>query len=518
MADISKIKLGNTNYNIKDAVLRNKLLITTPEIYGAVGDGTTNDTTAFTNALNSGKAVYVSKTYKLNNIEVSKNNLYVFGHGTLDFSASKGGLKITGNNNTFDGVEFIGNEYSSGSLVATKTFLHFVGDNNVATNCKFSGGNCSGIQITGNSNEVTYCYFNRCNSHPADGADWGSIWFTNDSEASTPMYSNNIIVGNTIEEFDYSGICMIGKYKNTTISKNKIKSTNTQYTMGIYMFAGCLEGCIIDGNNIETIYNEGIVLTESVANYISNGVVICNNILKDCSQRSIAYAGTASVNGGNALIENNVINGVCAYPIQLAHMKKGTISNNFIKTSSTTGACVYAIEDVENLNACGNTIEGNSIGIMTGADSIINNNILKNNTTGVVIFAPDTIAVEVSNNNFIGCTIAISGNGTTAPAYSLANGNTFKNCTTLTRNAVSVFGFEKNVAVPSGFTGTLSNGSATIRVYAGRANDGWIAIPIGGTGSGALSCTYNQSNTTVTVNSTSNSDTRTVMIIKAVNG
>ena len=51
----------------------------TPEMFGAVGDGITDDTTAFQDALNSGTPVVAPATYYVTNINVHNNELLILG-------------------------------------------------------------------------------------------------------------------------------------------------------------------------------------------------------------------------------------------------------------------------------------------------------------------------------------------------------------------------------------------------------------------------------------------------------
>lgn len=60
----------------------------TPEQFGAYGDGTHDDTTAFQKALNSGVKVIANKTYSTTSIAISNNELEIRGHihGTLNIN------------------------------------------------------------------------------------------------------------------------------------------------------------------------------------------------------------------------------------------------------------------------------------------------------------------------------------------------------------------------------------------------------------------------------------------------
>ena len=79
---------GNYNaqvdaYREEVKTLVNQIGFVTPEMFGAKGDGVTNDTQAITEAINTGKPCYFKNTtYLVDNIEVTTDTLYMIGDNT----------------------------------------------------------------------------------------------------------------------------------------------------------------------------------------------------------------------------------------------------------------------------------------------------------------------------------------------------------------------------------------------------------------------------------------------------
>ena len=94
--------IGNKSLADIGAASVDELGFVTPEMYGAKGDGVTDDSSAFTAALSSGKNIMLSdKTYKLDSPLIISGAAYIIGSGmrdtTLLFDISPGDYAITVN-------------------------------------------------------------------------------------------------------------------------------------------------------------------------------------------------------------------------------------------------------------------------------------------------------------------------------------------------------------------------------------------------------------------------------------
>jgi len=158
IAGITKLYTNISGSNTDGAVSQNTIRLSipyvTPEQYGAVGDGVTNDVVAIQAAIDSGFPVYFSKkNYRVNSQLNVPQDAILFGSGYASIISTTSNINIinvTGTNVTIDTLTFVGNN-SGGAQVGIRqagvlftTLLYGLRVNN----CNFINLNFAGIHST----------------------------------------------------------------------------------------------------------------------------------------------------------------------------------------------------------------------------------------------------------------------------------------------------------------------------------------------------------------------------------
>jgi parallel beta-helix repeat protein len=180
----------------------------TPEMYGAVGDGVTNDQAALQSAINSGSMVILGeKNYRITSELSVTSNVTIIGSGKLSIISATTNIvliRITGDYNTFKNFTFKGTS-STGGAGATHFGLWV--DGNV------------GLTLTRINNIVEGCYFINLYWGVAVRNMVGSSSATKHEGAfklSNCVFTGNLVGFYALSRGEYNTLSNCDFYGNTT--------------------------------------------------------------------------------------------------------------------------------------------------------------------------------------------------------------------------------------------------------------------------------------------------------------
>lgn len=257
-------------------------------MFGAKGDGVTDDTTAIQSAVDSGKDVFLSQgTYLIGGTVVIQNDVVLFGCG---FNSV---LKITGK-------------------ITTDNAKHNINLHDFTVFASKSNGNAVEIIATNNALadntlNITGVYFEFDNTVTNSTATMLYLYGVRES-----MISNCVFFGS-----DYH-------YPSGSIGL-KAEADSTHLTMNINI-SGCAFSYLGDA-----IYLNG---SEGNRIYLAGFRIIYNTII------GCGY-GVRTYYFDTPMISNNMID-YCEYPIYCESSTNITIDNNYIQTAHS-GGCLYII-------------------------------------------------------------------------------------------------------------------------------------------------------------------------------
>jgi hypothetical protein len=370
--------------NVITAKTNLRLTVVNVKDYGAIGDGTTNDTTAINLAIaaltNYSALYFPNGNYKITSALTtiaSKSNVKIYGDGARIFSTVTGAA-----GNTF--------EVSSSSSHIHFSGLSFVGS---AT----TRGNGIHIRLYSSYSSVTNCYFSGCSDF--------AILVSNDASAyniGTRIEDNTIVapLGDGIHA---------GNASDFLISGNTLINTGDD-SIGVIADTAAyppLRGTVV-GNHIYNSSSAGIRICEV------NDLQVIGNHVHTTVAAGIEvnrYLSTTAYNNRITVKSNKL------YNTQTSAGPRGSIWMNFCNDSSVTDNDIHApangagiaFLDFNKLSIIGNTIAGAPSRAIASDDTtttdvaanwyslVIQDNIIQSVTANEAIYVIPAVAKTVNN-------------------------------------------------------------------------------------------------------------------------
>ncbi len=375
--------------------------------HGAVGDDTTDDTSAIQAALTAGtgKAVYLpAKTYKITAAVTIPANTRLVGAGTLhQVTAGTSGVIIGGSGVTLDGISLKGRHasaaFSSGEYAILLTAPNLAGayknivvkdvtvslfghygilmqyvDGFEISGCVVRDIGYTGIGAMSGANGLIQG--NRVdNITPGSSGDMYGISLTYGSteSASDPATRDTVVDGNIVSNVNWEGIETHSGLR-ITFSNNQILHCKTGIAFAMGDVSSITDG-VVSGNVVDYVTDDYTGADNyafqvyGLAAVPATGVTITGNTF-----RRHTYGSLFRTSG--AIVANNVFDRSYQMCLWLAlESKKSVISGNtFIDNWDNSGGWTYAIRSASDAADASATIVGNSIarGALSATGKLIN--------------------------------------------------------------------------------------------------------------------------------------------------
>lgn len=429
--------------------------------FGAVGDGTTDDTTAVQAALtNGGGSLFVPRGVYIVNT-VTGSNIYLHGPGTIrKKSATKGIMLNLSGSNRIEGVTLdynwasadssppnFGNitvEQNQGSLdlVGVKFIRSYDAavynsgaSLSVDSDCSFTGGAPHNGLTSGNERPTYYVFCIADASTVNQVINIEGAYFEGSSLVSTNLHLNPtgiFITSSGVDGFRFKAI----NISNPRLIGCTTNAGNGNITGAIDLYNGA-DNIVISGATIRYFTYAGLKIQNSsyfsiVGNTITDGAVPAgahtphaNGIV------TIEKARGSTVEQKFGVISGNIISG-CAYSGITNNCDFVSISDNVINGVSLAGGIATGINNAASFVDIIGNLGTDVLGVMILTDG--NNVKVVANSMSSGAGAADTAMrfsgsdILIEGNSFVSGTIATStGIRTNGPASNIRIGSNFVN-------------------------------------------------------------------------------------------
>ncbi|MEW6223202.1 MAG: right-handed parallel beta-helix repeat-containing protein [Chloroflexota bacterium] len=352
-------------------------------LYGAVGDGVTDDTAAIQAAITAagsgGRVILPRGTYKVSDmltITAARVQLEGFGATLTQVTNTTTILEVTGDNVTVAGIRFV-QTGTSGTPVGTSE-LYGAG---------VAFRSCSGGAVLG-------CVFESCGTAAGAGA---AVWFT--GTTGCRAVGNRVTGGGMAINTD----AFFGASGGNLVADNEVEGSYRGYVLDLQgANVATNKGDIVRGNTFRSVTNRGIEIDSARNGFSVEGNRIVSpgeygiSLAHQCSYGAIrGNLVTGGASHGMALnhlgefigpleVSGNTVTGCAFIGIAYYGVFGGVFANNLIKGNGTTGILSPAASYSRNVVIADNVIAENGhdgIDITDGSDCVIKGNAIYGNGT-----------------------------------------------------------------------------------------------------------------------------------------
>lgn len=332
--------------------------------FGAVGDGTADDTTAIQNAINAAYSLYIPKgTYKITaQLVVGGDCSVIFGDGQYTTTISKtfNGDAILANTNGLDcydfGIAGNGATYTGGGIKVTgyNTRLSMLRINDTADSCVIFPA-----AVTTNAGSGTYSVVGDCFLNPTNAATTYAIRGIGDDASTRPTTRtfSRINGGSSLVDFSGMNFCSLLNSIGSTV---KFSANSQKIVMQGNRITSSLASITIYGldhvieNNLWGFTSPYELTIDSTAGNVFFGPTnnITNNLTTNLSPIIGASIG-ASLNNNNIFTRLVIYTPTWYGSTTNATIGNGTLAGRYMLSGRLCTASVGLIRNSTTVNAVG---------------------------------------------------------------------------------------------------------------------------------------------------------------------
>lgn len=347
-----------------------KKYFVTPEMFGAAGDGSTNDTAAMQDAVNSAYVVLLTGSYLIDTVNVT-DEVYILGEGgqiipTLTGTAPAP-TKTAFNCSApvvIDNVDFVGSLSATGDLVRYPVINSANTEDLTVKNCRFT--NFGGEYVNQPGTAIWDFYAVYIKAVDVDTVTIENNTFTGRANDETIMitphtkttHSEIHLINNKFKDSTHGASLNLFA---TVINARGNHWSNYQYT-GSAVNAGC-EDLFFIGNTTDNCTFTNIIDTCEEAHFHSEHAVINDNIIKGSATIF------ADIIGSTLTLKNNYVEGGALVKHELTARQSDIVPVALQNSLKRNGSEVYISGNTIKIDNTGATASVFRAGCVAAADA-----------------------------------------------------------------------------------------------------------------------------------------------------